>query len=201
MLLNNRILLFFLKSTALFIFIFTMTYCVEPQNNKFGKEYNKERKKIGLPIIKDSWTFKQGAMYDGAFFYSGPKDNAIWYTNRRTKDKTLPYYAYKTICFNGDTLVAEIDTYLNPSQQSSKPDTSSLEHTDTFEAPLETYKALNIIYVYEQLHLPVKDFSRYSLGFNYEISGQQGGYAVQKKLDRKQAEGVLKSWNLKRLNY
>ena len=72
---------------------------------------------------------------------------------------------------------------------------------DTLEKPFDEYNALRIIYVYEQLRLQVKDFSRYSLGFNYEISGEEDGYAIQKHLDQKQAEDVLKSWNLNRLNY
>ena len=118
MMFSNKLRIILLKSSCFVVFMLTMAYCVEPQNDKFGKTYNKERIKIGLPIIKDSWTLKQGAMYDGAFFYSGPKDNATWFTNTRTKDKTLPYYAYKTIYFMGDTLVAESDTYLNAYPQS-----------------------------------------------------------------------------------
>lgn len=195
-------LLAFIRLSKLCIIIFVLSSCILVRNDKFGKENNKERIKLGLPIIKDNWTLKQGSMYDGAFFYPGPKDNALWFTNSRTKDKTLPYYAYKTIYFTGDTLVAECDTYLNPySRLNKKSTTPKNSNADTLDPPLDKYNALSIIYVYKQLHLDVKDLSTYSLGFNYVINGVKEGFAIRKILNSQQAEAILESWHVERLNY
>jgi hypothetical protein len=198
---NLSIVLPFFCVTTLCVAIFLLSSCKRPQNDKFGKENNEERIKLGLPIVKDGWTLKQGSMYDGAIFYAGPKGHATWFTDSRTGDNTLPYHAYKTIHYIGDTLVAECDTYLNMNYKWFNNGKEMYDSTDTLKKTFEKYHALTIIYVYKQLYTEDKDFSTYDLGFNYTIQGEKDGFSDIQILNSQQSEEILKRWNLKRLNY
>jgi hypothetical protein len=188
---NRSSLIFF---TTMMVVILLLSSCIHVHHDKFGKENNEERKKIGLPVIKDSWR------RDASFLYPAPENTTLWFTDSRPKDMTDPYHAYKRLYYTGDTLVAERDTYLNPNLKWFKSFQIN-NSVDTLERTFKNYHALDITYVYKPLRTKEKDFSAFKTGFIYEIQGIKDSFSDVQTLTVKQADEILKGWNLKRLNY
>lgn len=66
-------------------------------NQKYGIAYNSERKKIGLPIIPNDWTYTNSA-------WTNPKSSEL-FKNR------IPYHESKFILDNKGVLIYEEDVY------------------------------------------------------------------------------------------
>ena len=181
--------------TSGLLFCLTSTSCVHLHHDKFGREFNEVRMKLGLPIIQRGWR------RDASMFYPAPTHYTLWFTDSRPKDITLPYHAYKAIYYTGDTLIAERDTYLNANFKWFNTAEQSDSLQDSLRRTFACYHALEIIYVYKSLNCGGQDFSKYPLGFNYSIFGVKDGFADEQTLSKRQAEGILRGWNLKRLNY
>lgn len=178
-----------------FVIIIVFSGCIHLHNDKFGKENNEERRKLGIPIIKNDWR------RDVNVYYQAPENRTLWFTNSRPKDNTLPYHAYKAIYYIDDTLVAERDTYLNTDRKwfiDGKPEVNS---NDTLYKTFAQYHALMVYYIYRQKDSKEKDFSKYPIGFSYEIMGVKNGFSDIQTIDSLTTEEILKGWNLKRLNY
>lgn len=191
----------FYKTTVIFIIGFILSSCIRLHHNKFGKEYNDTRIKIKLPIIKNEWTLKEIIALDGKKLQIGAKNQATWFTNDKKERNSIPFHAYKTIDYIGDTILAECDTYLNMDFMWFKDSAQINDSTDILYNTFKKYHALNIIYIYNPLYIKDKDISPYALGFNYTIQGEKDGFSDIQILNSKQAEEILKRWNLKRLNY
>jgi hypothetical protein len=169
--------------------------CIHIHHDKFGKECNPERIRLGLPIIEKGWR------RDASFYFPAPINTTLWFTDCRTKDITLPYYAYKRIFYTGDTLVAERDTYLNMNFKWFENGKETQNSNDTLQQKFKTYHALEIYYVYKQLDTHGADFTDYALGFHFDIMGKKNEYFDIQTLTQQEAEAILKGWNLKRTNY
>lgn len=184
-----------LKYAAMFVMLFALSSCVHFHNNKFGKEKNEERVRLSLPVIKDTWKL------DASIYYPAPKNHSLWFTQSRTEDKSLPYHAYKTIYYAGDTLVAEKDTYLNMNYKWFENGKEVNGGNGALQKKFAKYHALNIVYVYKSVNAVEKNFSSYAQGFTYEIQGEKDGLSDVQNINSKEAEEILQGWNLKRLNY
>lgn len=190
-----RIINTYPKIVAYSFGIVVLQSCYHVHKNKFGIEYNLMRMKLKLPVIEDAWTRKDG------FASRAPQHYTIWFTNLTPTDEPLPYYAYKTIYYTNDTLVAESDTYLNMHLKWFDNGAQLNNQLQTLKNLYDNYHCLNVVYVYKQVKLNDKDFTSYKKGFNYEIQGKKNGFSDFQILDSLQAEGILSGWNLKRLNY
>jgi hypothetical protein len=178
-----------------FVIIIAFTGCIHFHHDKFGKEYNEERQKLGVPIIKNGWR------RDVSIYFPAPENRTLWFTNSGPKENKFPYHAYKAIYYINDTLVAERDTYLNTDHKWFKDGKPDVNSNDTLYKTFAQYHALMVYFVYRQTDSKEKDFSNYSLGFNYEIMGVKNGFSDIQTIDSLTTEEILKGWNLKRLNY
>jgi len=178
-----------------FVIIILFSGCIHMHHDKFGKENNEERKKLGLPIIKNNWR------RDVSIYFPAPENRTLWFTNIKPNDNKLPFHSYKAIYYIADTLVAECDTYLNTNFKWFKDGKQTNNSNDSLYKQFQKYHALTIYYVYRQKYTKEKDFSKFPKGFSYEIMGVKNGFSDIQTLDSLTSEKILKGWNLKRLNY
>jgi hypothetical protein len=73
----------------------------KPAEPRWGKEFNNERKKLGIPIIPDNW-------------WPNPGDNFTTWENPETGEKYkahIPVHSFKSVHYEGDVLLWESDMY------------------------------------------------------------------------------------------
>ncbi|MEI6122942.1 MAG: hypothetical protein WCQ95_04870 [Bacteroidota bacterium] len=177
--------------------VLTFSSCIfHSDNNKFGRDFNDARIRLGLPIIKKGWQRHTTP------FYGPPRNSTLWFTDSRPKDLKQAYYAYKTIYYDENGPVAEADRYLNMEFNWFEPKLKS--HgviSDSMLTLLKKCHALDIIYVLRCVNLDGEDFSRYTPGWNCRVMGQLNGYAYQETISMPMAQEMLKHWHVRRLNY
>jgi hypothetical protein len=90
----------YIQNWHLWALLIVIQGCMYSSVPKYGDDFNMEREKIGLPIVKANWEHYKiyGAMAEG------------WINPTRIKD--IPYYFKKTVLFNTDTIIEECDEYI-----------------------------------------------------------------------------------------
>ena len=94
-----------MKKIKYLLLIFTIClicYACRKQQPLFGKEYNQERIKIGIPIIPDNWN-APSAGSDDANWYNPDSDNF-----HKAK---IPFYVSKYVNYQSGILTYEQDEY------------------------------------------------------------------------------------------
>lgn len=176
-------------------------------------ELNPLRKEVGLRVIdstfyKDAYGFESVSTFD--------KVNEIYYDSymkpkdRGRKPKTQPIYWEKFIKLNRDSGKPEFEEDI---YRSGYYKYGIIEETDIFE----TLKHRYVFEDYNTFDFKTKDSIHIKIGWEYiyEYPIELKGFSISNRpkskakywerkteqLSEKQADSILKSWKLKRLNY
>lgn len=159
-------------SVALFVTTVACGMLPSQPAPKYGPEYNAERMRIGLPILPENWKL----------VYSGT-DGAAWLNPEAdAKERArIPVHSEKSVRYEDGVLISEGDSYYG------SKDYTYFDGTDR--------EFVGITY-------------HFKIGKNDRLQ-QLGWTAVRhdaaepngKDISLEEAEAILKSWGLPRLNY
>jgi len=145
--------------------------CQQP-GPKYGKEYNEERQKVGLPIIPDNWELD-----------SVLQGSSMWVNPERIEklNNHISVHWSKGLDYRTGTLIAESDIYYG------REDYTTVD--GTFR------EKLIITYYYQ-----IDDYSdEKSVGWSAEILNKAN--KGRKELSLEEAERILEEWGIERLSY
>src|SRR5262245_13510714 len=139
---------------------------------KYGKEYNEQRKQVGLPLIPDNW--KLDSVLQGSSTWGNPE-------RVEKMNNHIPVHWSKGLDYRTGTLISETDTYYG---------NDDYTHVDgTFR------ESLGITYYYQ-----IDDYSSEKrVGWSATIVNEASEGV--KKISLEEAEKILKDWKIERLDY
>ena len=150
-----------------------LSVCKRPEP-KYGKEYNEERKKVGLPIIPDNWELS--SVLTGESVWANPE-------RVEKKNKNIPVHWRKRLNYRTGTLISETDTYYGK-EDFPDQDGTSREH-------------LYITYNYQVDDYDYKKRADWSASLYNRETVASGDFDISLE----EAEKILKDWGIERLSY
>lgn len=166
-----------MKKIDLIILILVMSFfgaCYRHEP-KYGKDYNEQRKKIGLSLIPDDWEL-----------YKVTKTSSVWVNPKReiNIDRKIPVHWSKDVSYDAHGLIAEYDVYYGS------------EDYITIDGTFRERLAITYRYRLDDS----MDYKAH-LGWNCRISNQETGKQGGERISLEEAEKILEGWGIKRLSY
>ncbi len=159
-------------------FLFTACSKKNEKNNDdcreaFGKTFNNERQKRGITLIPTYWACL------------GISNKYISYQQKDLGYVDLPYYSCKSLEFENDELICELDQFYGIDKYPADADNPSAMNTQYVEVSYDYEKERKGVYPWSVLfmhcNLGIHNFANYDM------------LAL--------ADSVIKSWGLSRLTY
>ena len=143
-----------------------------PEPN-YGKEYNPERRKVGVPVIPDDWKLD-----------SVLRDEARWVNPDRIekRDRHIPVHWSKYLNYRTGTLLSETDIYYGKNTYTNSEGTYLEKLLITYHYQVDNYDYKKTI------GWSIVLYNATMSGFGQDISLEE-------------AEAVLKEWGIQRLDY